>query len=133
MAVTIRLRRSGAKKKPFFRLVVTDSRMPRDGRFLENLGSYNPVPSPALIRVKEDKVYAWLKKGATLSEKVQVIFRKIGLLRKWELLKAGQDTSGINLATALPEKTKRKRVKKKVAKAQSAEKAQETKTETKTD
>ena len=64
MAVKIRLARHGAKKRPYYRIVVADSRMPRDGRFIEQVGRYDPIPDPHLIQVDLDKVDAWIAKGA---------------------------------------------------------------------
>jgi small subunit ribosomal protein S16 len=81
MAVKIRLTRMGAKKKPFYRLVAADSEAPRDGKFLEILGFYNPMKDPAEISVHEDKVNYWLGKGALVSESAKAILKKQGLLR----------------------------------------------------
>ena len=80
MAVRIRLTRMGAKKKPYYRLVAADSEAPRDGKFLEILGTYDPKKDPADITVKQDKVDYWLKKGATVSESARSILKKQGLL-----------------------------------------------------
>lgn len=63
MAITIRLTRMGAKKKPFYRLVVADSRFPRDGRYLEVVGTYDPNPNPPAVRLQKEKIDYWLKKG----------------------------------------------------------------------
>ena len=112
MAVKIRLRRMGAKKRPTYRFVATDSRMPRDGRFIELLGYYNPIERPALVKVNEEKVYHWLKQGAIPTETVNSLFRQIGLLRKWEMIQKGEDVSQITLATQLKEKPKKKKKKK---------------------
>jgi small subunit ribosomal protein S16 len=79
MSVTIRLRRMGAKAQPTYRLVVTDSRNARDGRFIETIGYYNPRRTPADIRLDETKVLAWLDKGATPSDTVRSLLRKGGL------------------------------------------------------
>jgi len=80
MAVRIRLARMGAKKKPFYRLVAADSEAPRDGRFLEILGSYDPMKDPGLIKIQEEKVQSWLKKGAMVTESARAILKKQGLL-----------------------------------------------------
>ena len=80
MAVRIRLARMGAKKRPFYRLVAADSEAPRDGKFLEILGSYDPMKNPGLIKIHQEKVDAWLKKGATVTESARAILRKDGLL-----------------------------------------------------
>ncbi len=89
MAVKIRLRRMGSKKRPFYRLVVADSRRARDGRFIEMLGYYDPLKEPADIKLDDDKVYNWLDKGAKPSENAAALLRKAGLLEKWQLLKEG--------------------------------------------
>ncbi len=80
MAVRIRLARMGAKKKPFYRLVAADSEAPRDGRFLEILGYYNPMKEPPEVKVHEDKVNYWLSKGAGVSESARALLKKQGLL-----------------------------------------------------
>ncbi len=80
MAVTIRLTRKGRRKKPFYRIVVADSRKPRDGRFIEILGTYNPLTEPATIRLKDEQAMAWVNKGAQVSDTVKQIFKKKGLL-----------------------------------------------------
>lgn len=82
MAVRIRLRRMGAKKAPFYRIVVADSRSPRDGRFIEEIGYYDPLKNPAVININEEKALDWLKKGAQLSETAKAIFNKAGVLKK---------------------------------------------------
>ncbi len=79
MAVTIRLTRMGAKKKPFYRLVVADSRFPRDGRFIEVVGTYDPNPNPPTIRVNQEKVDSWLKRGAHPTSTVKSLLKKAGL------------------------------------------------------
>jgi len=79
MAVTIRLTRMGAKKKPFYRLVAANSEAPRDGKFLEILGYYDPMKDPPTIEVHEDKINYWLAKGALVSEAVGALLRKRGL------------------------------------------------------
>ncbi|HBC92088.1 MAG TPA: 30S ribosomal protein S16 [Pelotomaculum sp.] len=82
MAVRIRLRRMGAKKAPFYRIVVADSRSPRDGRFIEEIGYYDPLKDPAVININEEKALDWLKKGAQLSETAKALFNKAGVLKK---------------------------------------------------
>jgi small subunit ribosomal protein S16 len=81
MAVKIRLARTGAKKKPFYRLVAANSEAPRDGRFLEILGTYDPAKDPATINLHKEKVSLWLQKGATVSESARAILKKEGLLK----------------------------------------------------
>lgn len=80
MAVRIRLKRMGAKKRPFYRIVVADSRSPRDGRFIEEIGIYNPTTEPSTFEVNEEKVLDWLKKGAQPSETVKTLFKKAGIV-----------------------------------------------------
>jgi small subunit ribosomal protein S16 len=80
VAVHIRLRRMGAKKRPFYRIVVADSRSPRDGRFIETVGTYNPLTNPAEISLKPDRVRLWLSRGALPSDTVRNILARQGLL-----------------------------------------------------
>jgi small subunit ribosomal protein S16 len=81
MAVKIRLARMGTKKKPFYRLVAANSEAPRDGKFLEILGTYDPMKDPALIKIHKEKVESWLEKGAIVSESARAILKKQGLLK----------------------------------------------------
>ncbi|MFR3686618.1 MAG: 30S ribosomal protein S16 [Enterococcus sp.] len=82
MAVKIRLKRMGSKKKPFYRIVVADSRSPRDGRFIETVGTYNPLKNPAEVVLKEENVLNWLQKGAQPSDTVRNILSKEGIMQK---------------------------------------------------
>jgi ribosomal protein S16 len=82
MAVKIRLKRMGSKKSPFYRIVVADSRSPRDGRFIETVGTYNPLTEPATVTVKEDLVLSWLSKGAQPSDTVRNLLSKEGVMQK---------------------------------------------------
>ena len=82
MAVRIRLTRKGTHKAPYYRIVAADSRMPRDGRFLEILGTYDPLQDPAVITMDEEKVISWIKKGATPSDTAKILMKKTGLLGK---------------------------------------------------
>ncbi|MCD4722407.1 MAG: 30S ribosomal protein S16 [Desulfobacula sp.] len=79
MAVRIRLTRKGTKKKPFYRIVAADIESPRDGKFLELLGTYNPMVEPAAITLKEDRIKYWLNEGAKPSTTVRSIFKRQGL------------------------------------------------------
>ena len=83
MAVKIRLNRMGAKKNPYYRIVVADSRAPRDGRFIEVLGNYDPSQQPALVNVDEEKVIDWMSKGAQLTDTVKNLFSKQGIMAKF--------------------------------------------------
>jgi small subunit ribosomal protein S16 len=78
--VKIRLRRMGAKKRPFYRLVVADARSPRDGRFIEQLGIYDPLTSPATIRIDGEKVQQWISKGAQPSDAARSLLQREGIL-----------------------------------------------------
>ncbi|MCC8129998.1 MAG: 30S ribosomal protein S16 [Clostridiales bacterium] len=78
--VKIRLRRMGAKKAPFYRIVVADSRYPRDGRFIEQLGTYDPLKEPAEVKVDAERAQAWIKTGAQPTDTVKRLFKNAGVL-----------------------------------------------------
>ena len=80
MAVKIRLRRMGAKKAPFYRVVVADSRYPRDGRFIEEIGTYNPLVDPAEVKIDAEKAQQWIKNGAQPTDTVKALFKRNGIL-----------------------------------------------------
>jgi small subunit ribosomal protein S16 len=82
MSVKIRLARGGAKKKPFYQVVVADGRFPRDGRFIDNLGQYDPKQNPPMISLNEDLAVEWLRKGARPTETGRQILRTSGMLAK---------------------------------------------------
>ncbi len=84
MAVKIRLRRMGAKKRPFYRIVVADSRAPRDGRFIEEMGYYNPISQPREIKIDHEKAAQWLKRGAKPSDTVKALFKSEGVYQNLE-------------------------------------------------
>jgi small subunit ribosomal protein S16 len=88
--VRIRLRRIGLKGQPTYRIVAADKESPRDGRFLEILGFYNPRTQPATIHVKEDRAYHWMKNGALPTESVAQIFKGVGILDRFERIKKGE-------------------------------------------
>ena len=90
MAVKMRLKRMGAKKAPFYRIVVADSRSPRDGKFIENVGTYNPLTTPAEIKVDEDIALKWLKNGAIPTDTVKNILSKAGIMEKFHNEKQGK-------------------------------------------
>lgn len=90
MAVKIRLARGGAKKKPFYQVVVADERFPRDGRFIEKLGQYDPRQEPVLFNVKEDRLLEWLNKGGQPTVTVKNLLQKNGL---WAKFKQGEQAS----------------------------------------
>ena len=90
MAVKIRLKRMGAKKTPFYRIVVADSRAPRDGRFIENIGSYDSTVQPAVVKIDEEKALDWMSKGAQPTDTVRSLFSKNGLMVKFAATKAAK-------------------------------------------
>ena len=79
MAVKIRLRRMGAKKSPFYRIVVADSRYPRDGRFIEEIGYYNPLEEPAVVKVDVEKAQKWIANGAQPTDRVKDLLKRAGV------------------------------------------------------
>lgn len=109
MALKIRLRRLGKKKRPFYRMVATDSRMPRDGRFLETLGHYNPVEKPATVNVFEDRLTYWLDQGAEMSPTVKRLMAHVGFTKKYEMIKAGQDVSEVIISNQITERPKKRK------------------------
>lgn len=88
MPVRIRLRRMGAKKRPFYRLVVANSTSPRDGRFIETLGYYDPLTDPATVKVDEEKAILWLSRGAQPSDTAEYLLKKEGILERFQEKKA---------------------------------------------
>jgi small subunit ribosomal protein S16 len=92
--VKIRLRRMGAKRRPFYRLVVADARSPRDGRFIEQVGFYDPLTDPATVKIDEDKVLLWLIRGAQPSDSARILLKREGVLDKVaDARKSGGSTS----------------------------------------
>jgi small subunit ribosomal protein S16 len=89
LAVKLRLRRMGKKKQPIYKVVAADSRSPRDGKFLESLGLYNPLTNPHTIDIKEDRVLYWLDKGAQPTDTVKSLLRQRGITLKRELIRKG--------------------------------------------
>ena len=88
MAVKIRLKRMGSKKSPFFRIVVADSRAPRDGRFIESIGFYDSTVQPAVVKIDEEKALSWMSKGAQPTDTVKSLFSKDGIIAKYAEAKA---------------------------------------------
>ncbi len=127
MAVHLRLLRTGAKKQPYYRIVATDSRRSRDGRFLEIVGTYNPIMKPAEVKVFEDKLTTWLDQGAQPTDTVRSLLTQIGFIEKYLKAKRGEDVSGTALKTTLKERPKKTRKMKKaaVAKAEAKEETSE--------
>ena len=83
MAVKLRLKRTGSKQKPFYRIVAADARSPRDGRFIETIGTYNPIKKPAEVSINEDLALKWLKNGAIPTDTVRSILSKEGIMTKY--------------------------------------------------
>jgi small subunit ribosomal protein S16 len=135
LSVKLRMKRMGTKKRPYWRIVATDSRMARDGRFIEILGQYNPMVEPAHIKVDEDRIYYWLDKGALPSERVGQLLRKLGFMERWRLMRTGITIQELETKIAerrlkqpkaVEGKEKKKRPgKKKAAKAAAAAKSAE--------
>lgn len=96
MAVKLRLRRIGRKKVPIYKIVAADSRSPRDGRFIEAVGMYNPVPNPPTVEFKEDRVYDWLGKGAQPTDTVRSLLQRKGIWLRWSLMRRGVSAEKIN-------------------------------------
>ncbi len=96
MAVKIRLKRMGKKKQPFYRIVVADSRAPRDGRSIEKIGHYNPIPDPAELVINEERLFHWMDQGARPSDTVFSLLRGRGLTLKYELVSRKADEATIS-------------------------------------
>jgi len=90
MAVKIRLKRMGAKKAPFYRIIVADSRSPRDGKFIENIGTYNPIKTPSETKIDEELALKWLNNGAIPTDTVKNILSKAGIMEKFHNSKQGK-------------------------------------------
>lgn len=89
--VKLRLRRTGKKKYPIYKIVAADIRSPRDGRFIESVGQYNPNPNPIVLTLKEERVFHWLRKGAQPTDTVRSLFQRNGLWLRWTLTRRGID------------------------------------------
>lgn len=87
MAVKIRLKRMGSNKKPFYRIVVADSRSPRDGKFIEEIGFYNPISQPKQVKINDEKAVKWLSNGAQPTDTVKTLLVKHGVMEKFEASK----------------------------------------------
>lgn len=88
--VRIRLRRTGLRHQPSYRIIVADIESPRDGKFIEILGNYNPTTEPFSFDIKEDRAYEWMKNGAMPSESVMKLFKSVGLLERYDRYKKGE-------------------------------------------
>jgi small subunit ribosomal protein S16 len=125
MAVKLRLKRMGAKQSPFYRIVAADSRSPRDGRFIEVIGTYDPIKKPAVITIDDEKALKWLNNGAQPTETVKALFKTHGINKKYADSKAKKTTK----KSAKKEEVKEE--KKPVAKTSSAKKTTTAKKTTK--
>jgi small subunit ribosomal protein S16 len=114
MATRIRLRRLGAKKRPFYRVVVADQRAPRDGRFIENIGKYHPLDDPSLIEIDEDRALHWLRVGAQPSDQVRNLMVKTGI---WDKFVTERPGAAVLVRTKADRPVKEKVSKKAAAKA----------------
>jgi len=138
LAVRLRLRRMGRKKKPFYRVVAADQRSPRDGRFIEKIGYYDPLTQPHEINLDEERIYYWLENGAQPSNTVRSLLRQKGILYKLELKHKGLSAEDIELEMKKWELLQSEKQKKQEAvlaqkKSKKAEKAAEEKSEQKSD
>ncbi len=100
MSTTIRLTRMGRKKRPFYRLIVTDSRKRRDGAYLENLGHYDPFAEPFALELHHEEILAWLRKGATMSDTAKSLIKREGILYRWELERQGVEGAELEAKVA---------------------------------
>jgi small subunit ribosomal protein S16 len=96
LAVRIRLKRMGRKKRPFYRVVIADSRSPRDGRIIESVGTYDPLPTEKIFIIKEDRLFHWLDQGAQPSDTVKSLMRSQALTLKYELKQRGADEATVS-------------------------------------
>ena len=96
--VKLRLRRAGKKKQPFYKIVAADSRASRSGKFIEAVGRYNPLVHPMIIDIKEDRLFAWLKRGAQPTDTLRSLLQRKGLWLQWGLMKKGADEPTIAAA-----------------------------------
>ncbi|MCB9496505.1 MAG: 30S ribosomal protein S16 [Fibrobacteria bacterium] len=120
MATIFRLQRGGRKNRSYFRIMVADSAFKRDGRFLQEVGSYDPLSTPAEIRIDEASVLEWLAKGAVPSDTVKSIFRRHGLLAKYAAIQNGEDPDKLAIEIKTEKAKKPHLSKKALAKAEKA-------------
>ncbi len=123
MATRIRLTRKGRKRNPIYRVVVADSRAPRDGKFLEMVGFYDPNQNPAIIRFESDAIIDWLKKGAQPSDTVKSLLKRDGIWAKYDLIRKGEDVSSFEATKKELLNSPKKPTPKATARAQAAEEA----------
>ena len=115
MAVHVRLLRMGKKKQAYYRIVTADSRRARDGRFLEVVGTYNPITNPAEVKIHEDKMTKWFDEGAQPTDTVKSLLTQVGFIEKYNKAKKGEDVSEIELRSTINERKKKTRKIKKAA------------------
>lgn len=99
----------GAKKRAFYRIVAIDSRLSRDGRFVDTLGTYNPITKPAIVQIVEDKMTKWVDDGAVVSDTVKTLLTQVGYWEKYHKAKKGEDVSAMVLRTTIKERAKKTR------------------------
>ncbi len=117
MPVHLRLSRQGTTKRPFYRIVAADSRRARNGRFLEIIGTYNPIDKPATVALSEEKISKWLDNGAIPSDTVSSLLSQTGFTVKYMSAKSGKDVSTMTLKSAITERPKKTRRMKKASAA----------------
>ena len=110
MSVKIRLKRMGAKKRPFYRVVIADSRSPRDGRFIGTVGTYNPIAQPAEIKLDEAKILTWLSNGAQPSDTARNLLSNAGILAKFAEMKAAKKSTAAKPAASATKPTEKNTV-----------------------
>lgn len=120
MAATIRLRRGGRRNSPIYRVVAADSRMPRDGRFIEIIGWYRPAEKPGKVSFDIEKTIKWLKLGAEPSDTVRTLFTHTGLDDIWTRAQKGEDYSGLVLKDTVTEKAGKVKARKRARMAEAA-------------
>lgn len=112
----------GTTKRPYYRIVAADSRRARNGRFLEILGTYDPLPKPAVVEIVEEKMTSWLDNGAEPSDTVSTLLTQVGFTEKYHRAKKGQDVAALALRTTIKERPKKTRRMKKATVAAEATK-----------
>jgi small subunit ribosomal protein S16 len=112
------MKRMGRRNRPFFRIVAADHRRSRDGRFLEVLGTYNPILKPAVVNLFEERISKWLDEGAEPSDTVRTLLSQVGFTEKYLKAKKGEDVSAVAIRTAIKERPKKTRKMKKAAVAE---------------
>lgn len=125
MAVKLRLRRMGRKKRPIYAVVAADSRSPRDGRFIEDLGRYNPIDQPASVSLKEERILYWLEQGAQPSETVRSLLRRHGLLLAMNMKRRGKSDEEIQAAVEAHRIAREQKVEEKITASARRQKALE--------